>query len=69
MTDAECNRVAKIAQEHDCTLECGDDGQGGRLYVVSDDHGVFDPIGFQDLSEAERYAKNADFHRRSTGDD
>ena len=68
MTDAECNRVAKIAQEHDCTLECGDDGQGGRLYVVSDDHGVFDPIGFQDLSEAERMRKTPTF-RRSTGDD
>ena len=29
MTNAECDRVAKIAQEHDCTLECGDDGKAG----------------------------------------
>ena len=59
MTDAECNRVAKIAQEQGLTLECGYDDQGRRLYWLKDAGGK-GTIGFLDLHLAEKAAGKAE---------
>lgn len=58
MTDTECARVAKIAQQHGRTLECGDDGQGDTLYWLKD--GGEHELGFRNLRDAEAAAGKAE---------